>query len=403
MKVVQINAVYKTGSTGRITWELHNALLNSGNDSFVFTSEAFAVDKGVFIVGNRCDRLIHALGARITGKSGYFSIYATKRLVKKLIMINPDVIHLHNLHGNYINLPILFDYIHEYQPRVIVTLHDCWFYTGKCSHYTVDACERWRESCGKCPRLKKDIPSWFFDRTYELLSDKKRFFAGIDRLDIVGVSKWITKEAEKSFLGSIAHFSTIYNGIDLTLFHPIDAISVLRFKETHGIAGKKVILGVASGWCAAKGLNYFEFLAEKLPEEYIIVLVGDYLETVPRHKNMMIYGSTERAEELAFLYNSADVFFNASKEESFGKVSAEALACGTPVICFPTTANPELVDDGCGEIVSIDDSDALLQAVMKVINTNSPSIRQQCVLKAQKCFALDTNIDAYIRLYSQKI
>ena len=225
MKILQINAVNKISSTGRTSAEMCKYFNTHGDICAVAHSKGPSVDENnEYIIGNKVDVKIHGLMSRISGKQGYFSFKATRDLLKFMDKFNPDIVVLRNLHGNYINLPMLLKYLAEKNIVTVAVLHDCWFFTGKCCHYTLDGCYRWQKGCGNCPSLKKYNVSWFFDRTPEMLKDKKRLFGNIKNLAVVGVSDWLCGEAEKAPVFKNAKVITrIYNWIDTDVFHPVDA------------------------------------------------------------------------------------------------------------------------------------------------------------------------------------
>lgn len=246
-----------------------------------------------------------------------------------------------------------------------MTFHDFWFITGKCVHFTESRCDKWQYGCGNCPNLKDGNPTWFFDRTEKLLRDKTELFGEINRLALIGVSNYVTNEVKKSPIAKKAEIvKTIYNWIDFDKFYPRDAG---RAREKYGLNGFTVI-GISAVWSDRKGLKSFIRLAEACPE-ITVVLVGSLKENTVLPKNITAVSATSSTDELAELYSAADVFITFSLEETFGKVSAEALSCGTPVICYDSTANPEIVGDGCGYVVPKNDFEGILNAVKKCVKT----------------------------------
>ena len=341
MKIIQVNSVYGISSTGRTTFELDEFITSQGHESYVAYGENKVIVKDIFYIGTNWDHKLHALLSRFSGLVGYFSTFYTKKFIKVIDTISPDIIHLRNLHSNYIDIPLLLSYLAKNDISTVITLHDCFFYTGKCTHYTLDNCYKWQNDCGVCPRLRKDNKSWFFDRTKKMLRDKKQLFGNIKKLAVIGVSDWITEEAKKSILQNAVIIKRIYNWIDLDVFRP----------EKSSLNQDFIILGVASSWSNAKGLDKFIELASLLSDQIKIVLVGKLCKTIGLPGNIISVKETNSAKELSLYYNMASVFINFSREESFGKVSAEALACGTPIITNNYTANPELVGEKCGYIV----------------------------------------------------
>jgi glycosyltransferase involved in cell wall biosynthesis len=281
-----------------------------------------------------------------TGISGKGSKAGTKALLKEIDAIKPDIIHLHNLHGWYINLPMLFDYIKKNNIKTVWTLHDCWGFTAQCSHFTVENCNKWRTGCYNCPRYRI-YPYTFVDRTDKMWKLKKEWFYGVQNLTIITPSKWLCDLTKQSFLGEY-DVRVINNGINLDVFKPADS----DFREKYGLQDKKIVLGVASSWSDRKGLDVFKELSQSLGEEYRVVLVGtnDVIDkTLP--SNIISIHRTYNQTELAEIYTAADVFVNPTREETFGLVNVEAIACGTPVVTFDVGGTPETVNENTGIVV----------------------------------------------------
>lgn len=400
MKILQINAVNAIGSTGRTSTEMADYLNQHGHEGYIAWS-AGPPYPGGYRIGSKKGVKIHGLLSRVFGTQAYFSTGCTKRLLAWMQDLSPDVVHLRNLHGNYINLGLLLNWLADNDVPTVLTLHDCWFYTGKCCHYTVDNCFKWKTGCHACPRLKKDNPSWFFDRSQKMHRDKKEWFSRIPRLAVIGVSDWITNEARQSFLGSAKIVKRIYNWIDLDLFRPVPADDLRR---QLGLENKFVILGVSSGWSNSKGLDKFIQLSEMLPEDMMILLVGAMPSGVDLPANIACRGEINEIKRLVSLYSMADVLLNLSLEETFGKVTAEAMACGTPVIAMNSTASGEMVPTGCG---------ILTEAGAELANIRSAIIRLRAKGKlffSQKCrkfcsenFSMKKCISDYLNLYQDLI
>jgi len=398
MKVLQINSVNQVGSTGRICTEITNYLNKNGMQGYIAYSKGLETEHG-YKIGSPIETKMHGLFSRITGLQAYYSKKSTKRLLKYIEEIKPDVIHLHNLHANYINIIQLLQYIAEKNIPTVLTLHDCWFFTGKCCHYTVEGCYKWKTQCFRCPCKHKDNKSWFFDRTSKMYNDKKTYFSKIPRLAVVGVSDWITNEAKASLLASAKIITRIYNWVDLELFRPV-FVDNLKYKL--GIQDKFIILGVASGWSNAKGLHKFIELSELIPEDMIIVLVGK-VHSVCLPSNIIHIDEIHNVHELVKYYSMADVFVNLSLEETFGKVTAEALACGTPVIVFNSTANPELVGKGCGYIVHTNSTPEVMKKVLNIKINGKKTYSQNCIDFAKNNFNMQDRIFDYVQLYKKII
>lgn len=341
MKVVQINAVYEFSSTGRNTQELHEELLRRGHDSYVFCTNIKQSDKNIFKIGNSFDYKLHALCSRIFGRQAFFSRNSTKILIKSLKKIKPDLVLLGNLHANYIHLKELLTYLSSSDIPTVIVLHDCWFFTGHCCYYIEDNCNKWLTQCHHCPAINKYNKSYLFDRSSTNQLDKIRLFKSIKRLGVIGVSNWITGEAMRSpVLKDAKIIRRIYNWVDSDVFYPRKDSQI---RSILGISKDDfVVLGVSHVWTAMKGLNQMYSIAERMPDIKFI-LVGGIDNQSKKIPNLYTVGRTQNSSELSEYYSIADVFLNCSIQETFGKVTAEALACGTPAIVNNATANPEIV------------------------------------------------------------
>ena len=401
MRILQINAVGQHLSTGRTSKEIQE-YINTKTEYECFTAFAQGVENEYSVrVGGKFGWKLHGFLSRLTGKQAYFSSHSTKKLLNYMSGIKPDGVILRNLHGNYINVPMLLKYLAKNDIATVIVLHDCWFFTGRCTHYTLDCCYKWQTGCFNCPRLKKDNPSWFFDKSKKMWREKKRMIEAIPRLATVGVSDWITKEAEKSFLSCSKEIKRIYNWIDLDSFYPKENIAEIRAK--YGLQNQKIVLGVASKWSNRKGLKNFFTIVEGLSDDYAVVLLGSMAENVVLPKKVINIPQTSSVEELADAYSMADVFVTMSLEETFGKVSAESLACGTPVVCFDSTANKELVGDGCGTVIPVGDLDAMRSAIVNICEKGKDAFSENCRQFAEKEFNKAQNIADYLELFKRLI
>ena len=399
MRIVQINAVYQYSSTGKLTEEMQEYMLSKGEDSYVFCTNWNDSQKGIYKIGSKLDYKIHGLLSRVFGKQGYYSVIPTLNLIKRLRIIKPDVVVLGNLHGNYINLPKLLRYLAEDKVPTLLILHDCWFFTGHCCYYVEDQCSKWMTECKQCPAINKYNKSLFFDTSTELFNEKKKLFAKIENLTVVGVSEWVKNEAKKSAILSRAkRFDRVYNWLNLDLFHPKDATQVrteLKFGKSDFI-----ILGVSQIWNDYKGIGRFVKLAESRPN-YRILLVGKMPTDITLPSNITSLGVINNPEDLSMLYNMADVFVNFSIQETFGKVSAEAVACGTPIVTNTTTANPELCGEGCGIVVDLNDWSGVLEAIDTIHSNGKRTYSPNCVSFAQANFEKQGRLDEYYQLIKE--
>lgn len=395
MVVVQINAAYEYGSTGRTVKEMHEHLIEKGVKSYVYYPDNFPGRRSDEVIGTTLDYKVHAFLSRLTGLQAYFSFFSTKRLIKKLEKIKPNIVVIRNIHSNYINLPLLTKYLAAHDIATVIVLHDCWFYTGHCFHYTEVGCDKWQNECNNCPLIHKNNTSWFFDTSKWVFRHRKEMMDAIPHLAVVGVSEWITGEARKSPIFENAKVITrIYNWIDLNRFYPRDTA---RITEKYKTEGAFVVLGVAMSWDYHKGMEVFIELAKALPD-IKIVMIGQMPE-IALPSNIIKVERTSSVEELAEHYSMADVLLNLSLQESFGKVAAEALACGTPLIVNNATANTELPGD-CGYVIESNELSQITDAIKRIEKVGKLSYSKRCVERAKSLFEKDKNLKAYDILFN---
>ncbi|MDE6441359.1 MAG: glycosyltransferase, partial [Clostridia bacterium] len=361
MKIVQINSVCGVGSTGRICTGIAEVAQRNGYECIIAYGRMDAPKKYKEIsyhIESNFGVKIHALKSRLFGKTGTYSKKSTKRFLKWLDEYKPDILHLHNLHGYYINVPMLFDYIKERNIRIIWTLHDCWSFTGHCAYFDEDKCTKWQDGCSKCYD-RKEYPKSFCDDSKPMHILKKQLFTGVNDMCIVTPSQWLADLVNKSFLNEY-EIKVINNGIDLNTFKPSDS----DFRSKYNSANKFILLGVASVWDSRKGLEVFIELSKRLDDKYQIVLVGVDNKTQKNlPENIIVIQRTESAAELAEIYSAADLFVNPTKLENFPTVNIESLACGTPVLTFQTGGSIEIIDESCGTSVKKNDVEALIDKI----------------------------------------
>lgn len=390
MKVVQINATCGLGSTGKICESVSDLLNKSEIANWIIYSTGNSVcSKGIKVDSDVYIKL-QALYSRILGNYGFTSYWATKKIVRILDQLKPEIVHLHNLHSHNCNIGQLLDYLRKKRIKVFWTFHDCWTFTAYCPHFTMVECDKWKKECHNCPQLKKY--SWFFDRSKYLFNEKKKAFQGLD-LTIITPSQWLADLVKQSFLKDYP-VKVINNGIDISIFKPTES----DFRERYGLIDKKVVLGVAFGWGISKGLDVFIELARRLPENYRIVLVGTD-DNVDKQlpANVISIHRTQNQKELAEIYTTVDVFVNPTREEVLGMVNIESLACGTPVVTFKTGGSPECIDESCGSVVPYGDVDAMEAEIRRVCEENLYQ-KNACVNRAKK-FDLNDRFKEYVNLY----
>ncbi len=355
-KLVQIN-VTCNGSTGRIMTQIQEEVTKEGWEAYSFYGRGKPANDKCIKIGNKFDVLFHVLVTRLFDLHGYASKRATKKMIKQIKSIDPDVIQLHNLHGYYLNINLLFKYLKTCDKKIVWTLHDCWAFTGHCTHFTYPECNKWKnEKCSNCSRKRQYPASLFIDNSSREIRKKKQLFTNINKLIIVTPSEWLKNLVKQSFLKDYT-LKVINNGIDLTIFKPTKTIDV---KRKYNIPDdKKIILGVASIWSSNKGLNEFFELSKQINEKnFCIVLVGLNKKQIKKlPSNIIGISRIENLEELANLYTCANVLFNPSKEESFSLVTVEAMACGTPVIGYNNSAIKEFSNLKICKTLSLNDND----------------------------------------------
>lgn len=398
MTVLHINAVYGHGSTGVIVQDIHNMSLQNGIDSYV----AYAYpnckvnDKHAYIMGSKIDYKLHAVLSRINGKQAYFSKKSTEKLLGEIDKIKPSIVHLHNLHSNYIHLNMLLKHLADNSIPTIITLHDCWFYTGGCFHYTNAKCSRWLTDCGKCPKKKIDTPAYFFDKSQFILADRKKYLSKIENLTVVGVSEWITEEARKTFLKN-AKTLTIYNGVDLEFYKPVES----NFRKRHNLGNKFLILGMANKWLEPVNANLLSAFLQKIDESCVLVIVGCTREQRKRMSSEVIaIPYITDKEELREIYSSCDVFVNCTREESLSLVNIEAQACGTPVVTYSHTGVKETVDGVSGYCVPTGDTDGMFAMVTKIKKNGKKYYSNMCQEFVRQQFDKVMQCERYINLYN---
>lgn len=387
MKIVQINPYYGNGSTGQICYSLSHKLSSRGIDNYVLYTQGGnkSDSNGVYYGYGLLYSRMQSVFARILGNNGFNNKLITYDLLKRLDKIQPDIVHLHNLHAQNVNLEELFNYLYVHNTQVVITMHDCWLFTGYCHHFDMIGCEGWLNNCPKCPYYKQY--SSFRNRSHKNCTLKKEAISKV-KPTIVTPSNWMKGIVEKSGVVN-RRIEVIHNGIDLNCFYP---------RRGDKRSDTYTILGVADRWDQKKGIDVVNALAKKLPSEYEIVIVGTNQDTDKRldHRIKSIH-RTENREQLAELYSDADVFINPTREEVLGLVNIEALACGTPVITFNTGGSPECIDQSCGMVIDKNDVDGMRSGIIQVCSKRLYRM-EDCVQRA-KMFSANKMIDSYLQLY----
>ena len=396
MNILQINSVCGIGSTGRIATDLHSILLSQGHQSTVaFGRDTAKNCQQTIRIGSTLDNYLHVARTRLLDSHGFGSFSATKKLIASIEALNPDVIHLHNLHGYYLHIGLLFAYLKQANKPVIWTLHDCWAFTGHCAYFDFIGCDRWKSGCHDCP-LKSEYPkSLFIDRSQLNYKQKKELFTGVQKLTIVTPSKWLAALVKESFLKEYP-VAIINNGIDLGVFKPTTS----DFRRRYKLEDQFIMVGVASVWGERKGYRYFIDIAKQLRPDEKIVLVGVSEQQIQQLPTGIVgIAKTNSTTELAEIYSAADLFINPTLEDNFPTTNLEALACGTPVVTFNTGGSPECLDGGCGLVVERGDLPGLIAAIEAVRNIGKESYMARCQRRAKEWFDKDARFAEYVELY----
>lgn len=389
MKILMINSVCGIGSTGRICTDLAAELEKQGHDVKIAYGRGEVpkqFDKYAIRIGTDLGIKLHGIKARIQDASGFGSKRVTDKFVQWIKYYDPDIIHLHNIHGYYINIESLFNYLKRCNKKIIWTLHDCWSFTGHCAYFDYANCDKWKFQCQKCEQKREYPRSLVLDRSKYNFILKKELFTDIPNMTIVVPSKWLKELVKQSFLKEYP-IKVIYNGIDVSVFRPLKS----DIYKKYNCGDKKIILGVAGVWDRRKGLNSFVTLSQLLSDEYQIVLIGlskEQLSDIPT--NIIGIERTESVQELSQFYSAADVFVNPTLEDNYPTTNLEAIACGTPVISYRTGGSGESASK-YGMVVKKGDINALKAAIIKV--SKGEVVKQEIALSREEM------IEEYRKVY----
>lgn len=396
--ILYINVASNKCSTGKIV-ENTGALAQKNNWTCYVAHghryEGASALNSIKVSGKK-DEYIHAVVSMMFDMHGLGSFSCTKKLINQISVIKPDIIHLHVLHGYFVNYKILFEYLKDANIPVVWTFHDCWAFTGHCTYFDAIGCNKWKDRCYKCPNKKEYPRSLFLDRSEYNFKLKKSLFTSIKDMTIVSVSDWLANLVKKSFLNKYP-IRTIHNGIDLNVF--ISSKSNIRSK--YGIDNKFVVLGVANGFEKRKGLDDFVSLSEKLDESYQLILIGVDKPTQSKlPRSIIMLEKTNNQSELVEFYSTADVYVNPTHEDNFPTTNIESLACGTPVITYSTGGCGEAIDQNTGIVVNKGDLEGLYSAILEIKNKGKSFYSTNCRERAEKDFDMNKRFQEYIDLYN---
>ena len=389
-KLLQINITANWGSTGKIAESIGLAAIKRGWESYIAYGRIANPSASKLIkVGGKWNTYLHYAGMRLLDLEGRCSTLATKRFIKEIDRIKPDVVQLHNIHDHFLNYRLLFEYLNQTDIQVVWTFHDCWAMTGHCMHFVTKNCDRWKTGCHDC-LMKGEYPKSLIDRSRKNWELKKSLFAGCKNLSVVACSDWIADFARESLLKD-KRILTIYNGVDLSIFKPQSKTESKRFK----------IIAVSSPWYPAKGeLDIYKLRSILSDEDFEIIMVGlsaNQIKKLPA--GIRGIQRTQSVNELAKLYSDSDVLINPTYADTFPTVNLEAMACGTPVITYRTGGSPEAVDEKTGIVVEQGDIDSLADAIRKM--KEHPLSSADCRKRAEEHFDKDKCFEKYIELYDE--
>lgn len=397
-KLVQINTVCNN-STGKIMAEIQRHANLAGYETISFVGRRKVTkDLRCEKYGNFVSFWIHVAINTVFDRQGYGSYFETQKLVRRLRKEQPDIIHLHNLHGYYLYLPVLFDYLsNEFSGQLFWTFHDCWPFTGHCPYFTAHECFKWRNGCNRCPSKKEYPISLFIDASKKNYSDKRKMFCSVKNLTIITPSEWMAGWIRESFFKNYP-IKVVNNGIDLNLFSYRQPHKEI-FGKYHINKDKKILLGVASVWEARKGLNDLLGLAEIISAEYQIIVVGvSKKQKKGLPTNVIGIERTEKIEELVELYSMAHIFINPSLEESFSLVTVEAIACGTPAIVLDTSAVKELICENNGIVLNKHKAQDYVNAIKELENRK---LSRNEIMQTASKYGAEKMVDTILQLYDK--
>ena len=397
MKILLIDVNCKQSSTGKIVYDLYTQCNKDGYTASIYYGRGPRVDEpNIYKFSSTIEVYLHALLTRITGLTGYYSFFSTRKLIKFIASYQPDVVHIHELHAYFVNIIPIMNYLKKNNIRTIWTFHCEFMYTGKCG-YAYD-CEKWKNECGKCPYLRDYPSSLIFDFTKKMFNDKKKAFKDFDNLTIVTPSKWLADRVKQSFLND-KRIEVIHNGIDTrNIFYPRE-FDHLKIK--HNIIGKKIVLAVAPDLMSKrKGGRRVLDLAKRIKNEnvkFILIGVKDLSEKFD--DNVIALGRTKNQQELAEYYSMADVFVICSLRENFPTTCIEAISCGTPVCGFNAGGNIETAPYPLGKFVEYGDIDALIDAVSSMLDQEISV--EECSNYGKMTYSKENMYKNYLELYKK--
>ncbi len=393
MKILQVNCVYKVGSTGKITYDIHQCLLKEGHQSIVVYGRGAKVrDAGVYKNSTELEGKVHSVLSRLFGVDFGYSPIATAVLFRIIKKEKPDIVHLQCLNGHFVNVYRLLNFLKKKNIKTVLSLHAEIMHTAGCQH-ALD-CQKWQTACYKCEYVKGHISKHFRDDAKRCFTLMKTACQGFRNLTVVGVSKWITDRAKQAPIFEGARFDTVVNGIETDVFTPRDTTRIRE--QLHLPKDKKIVLHVTPNIRdKQKGIHHVVELARRM-SEYRFVVVGGTPDIQDLPDNMVCIPLTYNQDALAEYYSVADCLVMTSTRETCPTVCLEAVACGCKVVGFDTGGVKETIPEGMGEVVELFDMDAFETAVKKWIDVE---ISDALVKKLHFDLSRDAMTKKYIQIY----
>lgn len=396
--LLQVNVSANFASTGRLAEDLGDVALNAGWKSYIAYGRACRPSNSELIrVGNKLDIYAHLLKTRLFDRHGFGSERATKKLIQQIDEIKPDVIQFQNVHGYFLNLPVILSYIAEKDIPLIWSLHDCWSMTGHCAHFALEGCEKWKDECHHCPLLKDYPNSWGWDSSRRNYREKKKMIEAIPRLTIVSGSEWLANIARQSYFKN-RDIHVIPDGIDTDIYSP--KTNAVELRKQYGFENKFVIMASGTVWPFYKGIADFAKLRGMLSNEYAIIIVGMQQNEIDKLPQGLIgIPRTKTPEDLAGWYSMADCVMSLSRLESFGLTPVEGFACGTPAIVYNCTSTPELITPETGFVAEAGNIEDVKAKVEKLREIGKESYSKRCREIALKKYDRNVCFNEYLDLY----
>jgi len=398
--LLQISIEVNSGSVGRIAEQIGQIAIQQGWNSYITYARNHLPSQSKTIkIGSKFDVYWHGINTRLFDNHCLCSTGATKKLLKQMDQIKPDIIQLHHIHGYFLNMCVLFDYLAKLDIPIIWIFHDCWSFTGHCAYFDYIGCDKWKTQCRHCPQKREYPASMVQDRSRKNYELKKRLFNSVKNMTIVPVSYWLEELVKESFLNKYP-VHVIQNGVDIDIFSPQPNIG--QIKEKYGVNDKFLLLGVAGIWEQRKGMQDFIVLSRHLEKDFQIILVGLTKKQIKKlPKNIIGVERTESVKELAQLYSAADLFINPTWEDTFPTTNLEALACGTPVVTYRTGGSVESVSEDTGFVVNKGDITALCNVINVVKQKGKTFYAENCRKRAVSLYNKHDRFNEYIDLFNR--